>query len=168
MLVNLPAEWHGTRSPIGRLLTDTFEYDYSPKHLAKGVYLTHLNWKFDIQEWITDEYPFDPFMKLPPDTPTDDRIELFNSIDWDKKVQDYGVCDNWQQILEQWPEIESDPRSFIISLAEMRREDQPASGGWRWHKWGTYIGTQKPEHEYLYDDKHIDSVFCFHIYEVSV
>ena len=78
----------------------------------------------------------------------------------------YGVCDDYQQILDQCSEIEAEPdREFFIRLTPVRREDQERQGGWRWHKWGEYIGTHKPEHEYLYDEKGIDIVYCFHIFE---
>lgn len=77
----------------------------------------------------------------------------------------YGVCDNIDQILALYSELDADDRRFVVTLTRIRRADQSESGGWRWHKWGEYIGTQKPEHEYLYDDTHIDEVFVYHIYE---
>lgn len=79
-----------------------------------------------------------------------------------------GVCDNYHQITEKYKEILSNPeKNYVIGLSTVKRENQSEDGGWRWHKWGSYIGTQNPQHEYLYDDKHIDKVFCFHIYEIE-
>lgn len=83
----------------------------------------------------------------------------------DLSVGPYGVCDSLENLLEKCPELEAQGRYFVVTLTKVRREDQPESGGWRWHKWGEYIGTQAPMHEYLYDDKHIDEVLVFHIYE---
>ena len=77
----------------------------------------------------------------------------------------HGVCDNVEQVLHRYPELENSERQFIVTLTLIERSRQPASDGWRWHKWGDYIGIQKPEHEYLYDDQHIDKVYVFHIYE---
>ena len=77
----------------------------------------------------------------------------------------YGVCDNYQQILDQCPEIVTGERRFVITLAEMRKDGQPDQGGWRWHKWGPYIGTHEPQCEYLHDEPVVENVFCFHIYE---
>ena len=77
----------------------------------------------------------------------------------------YGVCDNHEQVLEAVPELNDPNRNFVLMLTPVKRENQPESGGWRWHKWGDYIGTQEPRHEYLYDEKHIDMVFVYHIYE---
>ena len=81
-------------------------------------------------------------------------------------VGPYGVCDSVEQLLAACPELESDPsRKFVVTVNRLTRESQPAEGGWRWHKWGEYIGTQKPTHEYLYDDTHISEVLVYHIYE---
>lgn len=56
-------------------------------------------------------------------------------------------------------------RRFVVAFTRVRREDQPADGGWRWHKWGQYIGKHEPRCEYLYDEDGIDEVYCFHVYE---
>lgn len=81
---------------------------------------------------------------------------------------EYGVCDNYQQILDKCPMLGSlVDRSFTITLTQVRKSDQPAEGGWRWHKWGTYIGTHEIQHEYLYDEKGIESVYVYHIYEYN-
>lgn len=78
----------------------------------------------------------------------------------------YGVCDNVQQILDQCPELEaSTDRQFLITVTPIVRANQEPQGGWRWHKWGEYIGEHNPQHEYLYDEKDIDQVLVFHIYE---
>jgi hypothetical protein len=76
-----------------------------------------------------------------------------------------GVCDNADQVLRHYPELEASERQFIVTLTAVNRDTQPRSGGWRWYKWGAYIGTQNPENDYLYDDTHIDRVYVFHIYE---
>lgn len=115
------------------------------EHYATGVY-RHDGCKFN----------FDAFI----------RNNCENKIvdDWVK----YGVCDNYEQILEKCKDILDTPnKNYVIGLSTVERATQPANGGWRWHKWGEYIGNQNPEHEYLYDDTHIDKVYCFHIYEIE-
>lgn len=77
----------------------------------------------------------------------------------------YGVCDNVDQLLEKCPELTAPGRNFIVAITPVHRDKQPSSGGWRWHKWGEYIGTQNPQTEYLYDEEHIDLVYVYHIYE---
>jgi len=75
----------------------------------------------------------------------------------------YGVCDNWEQIIEQAPNLLTCPEKLAIFLGEVVRKDQPPEGGWRWHKWGLYIGTKNPQCEYLYDEEGIEKVYCYHI-----
>lgn len=100
----------------------------------------------------------------------------FNGDHWSKsmgiKIIDewvaYGVADNYEQILEHYPFEVNNPKSnYVIILTEVRKDNQPSDGGWRWHKWGEYIGTQNPQYEYLYDEKDIEKVYCYHIYEIE-
>lgn len=79
--------------------------------------------------------------------------------------QEYGVCDNVEQIFKFY-DFERDPRKFAIFLTPMYKEDQPSRGGWRWEKWGPYIGNKKSTADYLYDEDYIDMVYVYHIVEV--
>ena len=58
-------------------------------------------------------------------------------------------------------------RYYCVSFTRLNRKDESPKDGWRWHKWGPYIGTQKPQHEYLYDDTHIDTVWVHHVHEFT-
>lgn len=83
----------------------------------------------------------------------------------------YGVCDNYQQVLERDEDVKKfidDPdKKFILKLCYIAKKDQPADGGWRWHKWGEYIGDLDPQYEYLYDeDDDIEGVFVYQLLEV--
>lgn len=77
----------------------------------------------------------------------------------------FGVCDTPEQLLSMY-DFDADPRRFFITFTEMRKDEQSDWGGWRWHKWGEYLGTQDPQCEYLYDEPVIESVYVFHIYEL--
>jgi hypothetical protein len=79
----------------------------------------------------------------------------------------YGVCDNYEQVLNNYPELQNSDKKFVVSLTPMTKSEEPESGGWRWHKWGEYIGEQHPTHEYLYDEPEIEEVFVYHIYELE-
>ena len=82
----------------------------------------------------------------------------------------YGLCDNYRQILERdedvkrW--IDNPDRKFFLFLCCMWRENQPEHGGFRYHKWGGYIGDQELCSEYLYDDKDVDRVFTYRLVEI--
>jgi len=77
----------------------------------------------------------------------------------------YGVCDHYQQILDKCPLLISSNRKFLITVTKIEKSNEPIEGGWRWHKWGEYIGEQKPQCEYLVDEPLIKEVFVYHIYE---
>jgi hypothetical protein len=80
-------------------------------------------------------------------------------------IDPYGVCDSLEQLKAKCPELIESPRRFVVVLTEIRKDEQPSSYGWRWHKWGEYIGEHEIECEYLADEEGIDRVFCYHIYE---
>lgn len=76
-----------------------------------------------------------------------------------------GVCDSVEQLLAACPELESSDREFVVTVVRIRKDKEPPRSGWRWCKWGEYIGTQEPQCEHLYDEPHIEEVLCYHIYE---
>lgn len=78
----------------------------------------------------------------------------------------YGVCDSPEQLLSLY-DFEADPRKFCISFVKIERAYASPRGGWRWHKWGNYVGLKSPQMEYLYDEPDIEAVYTFHIYEVG-
>jgi len=93
-----------------------------------------------------------------------ERYPEFDPLQSGAYRSEYGVCDNIEQVLALFPELEAPGREFMVTLTEVRRENQEPDGGWRWHKWGPYIGTYEPKHEYLYYED-IDRVFVYHIHE---
>lgn len=116
--------------------------------------------------FITGGFNFDNHIDYPFKFSTfEDFTDFKMNYPADIGINSYGVCDNVDQIFEQ-SIIESDPdRYFIVALTEVRKENQSPDGGWRWHKWGPYIGVHEPTMEYLYDEPDIESVFVYHIYE---
>lgn len=86
----------------------------------------------------------------------------------DTAVGPFGVCDDVEQLLAACPELEAAGREFVVTVTLIRKADEPSDGGWRWHKWGEYIGTQDPRCEYIHDELKIEEVLCFHIYEKAV
>lgn len=80
----------------------------------------------------------------------------------------YGVCDSPEQFIEKYgTRLEADPRAFVVCFTPVRKQDQPKRDGWRWHKWGPYIGKKRPRHEYLADEgPSIEVVYCYHVLQV--
>lgn len=77
---------------------------------------------------------------------------------------DYGICDNINQLITYW-DWENDPRCLVIFCTPVRKCEQPPCDGWRWEKWGQYIGTKIPQADYLYDEPEIELVYVFTIFE---
>lgn len=98
---------------------------------------------------------------------TSTRLETWPDLPEHPEFNAYGVCDSKEQLFEKFPILKTSERRFAVSFVSVKRADQEPEGGWRWHKWGPYIGEQNPQHEYLFDDTHIDLVFTYHVYEVK-
>lgn len=152
---------------IGMLTNPGMLLAVSPR-LGTGVYLGHLNSLLSMRSVIKNEHPF---MDEARASMAENQKRLDAGLraipyDWENAPSEYGVCDDYEQILFRWPSIETDPRHFQIWLSEVRREHQSPSGGWRWHKWGPYVGTYDIKNEYLYDED-IEVVYPFHIIEVT-
>lgn len=84
----------------------------------------------------------------------------------------YGVADNIEQIKKhyrQW--IEKSDWVITITLVFQHKENKGKGGGWRWHKWGEYIGNLNPQYEYLDDEEFGEDfqgyVLCYHIYPIK-
>lgn len=119
-------------------------------HIDTGIYLCG-HWNF--HDIVVDKF--------------DDLCYFGNDYDQGNYIGVYGVCDNYQQVINKCPLLLEENHDYCISLVPVFRNKQPEQGGWRYHKWGDYIGNQNPQHEYLYHDKHIDLVYTYHIYRFS-
>lgn len=76
---------------------------------------------------------------------------------------DYGVADNIEQIIDYYNNNTGFKGNHVIFVNKIRKY---YNGGWRWHKWGQYIGTQNPQCEYLDDEPEINEVLIYSIYQV--
>lgn len=85
--------------------------------------------------------------------------------EWPEVAHPCGVCDSYEQVLEKVPELHDPDRHFVLYLTCVRKDEQESWGGWRWHKWGEYIGEHEITTEYLYDEPVVEKVYCFHVYE---
>ncbi len=128
--------------------------DHRPLMELKNVYVCG---------WSADDYT------LEMTTDYKKKINLDSPIYW----WNYGVADNASQVIDYYEYLLSmhgdymNNRKFVILLTPIFRESQPERGGWRWHKWGQYIGDFEPQCEYLYDEQGIDYVYTFTILEVE-
>lgn len=141
------------------------------KEIEPGIYATGLNFEHNIRD-MTDFQPYDTYERLGKDGlpkkfefSPNNRASMMDY--YDNTVECYGVADNIEQIKEFYKEQIAADAPIVISVTEISKENQPEDGGWRWHKWGQYIGVKEPQCEYLYDEPEIDSVYVFHVYAVK-
>jgi hypothetical protein len=80
----------------------------------------------------------------------------------------YYVCDSPEAFIDAYGKLlEEDERIFAVFFTPMVKSEQPSEGGWRWHKWGEYIGVGEPTTEYLYDEPKFERVYTVHISHLS-
>ena len=155
----LLASWGVTKrsfSPIGHRLNPKF-WEYTTTKIKKSKWLRERNLR-------KISYKAMSSIHIDDDWETIVRKRRANKT---YCMHMHGVCDNYQQILKMYDFILNDPNEkFFISLTRVRR-DQETKGGWRWEKWGTYIGKQKPTTEYIVDEPLIEEVFCYTIYRLE-
>ena len=76
-----------------------------------------------------------------------------------------GVADTVEQVLAHHQNQVDDPeKEYVLVVTPILRKHQPARGGWRWHKWGEYIGAHEVTREHLYDQPEIDFVLVYSLY----
>ena len=161
MLVNLtPIETEiKRRSDIAK--ENNFEYtpQSDPKYIQEvGIYQSSFPFNFPEDE-------FEELQKLT----WDDRYKIFPNYE---KIT-YGVADSVEQIKEYYKEEIADVnKKYVIALTPVwqEKENKGKGGGWRWHKWGEYIGKLNPQCEYLDDEDfgdNFESVLTFTLYAVS-
>lgn len=132
--------------PFASLIATMSGRSPTPKRIQEGMYESG-HWNFD----------------------NDVKEGLENFPDLGDK-DSFGVCDSPEQFL-QTPVGEfvvSSSRKFVVSFVKITKASQEPEGGWRWHKWGPYIGVQDgPTCEYLYDEPEIEEVWTYSVYELS-
>lgn len=161
MLVNLtpiPSEIERCKE-----IAKNHDFNYTPQSDPKydqgiGIYQSAFSFNFPENE-------FEETQKLS----FNNRYPKFN----DPLKGSYGVADTIEQIKEYYKEEIEDPNNkyFIhLSVVGQEKENKGKGGGWRWHKWGPYIGKLDSQCEYLDDEEFGDDfeyVITFSIIQVN-
>jgi hypothetical protein len=132
----------------GEILASILGTSQNDETIAEGLIMTG--------HWSPDSCFIEPYKQYPglPDVDGD-----FNC---------YGVCDSPEQfMLRHGKSLQENPRQFCVYFVKITKKDSPPEGGWRWHKWGPYIGVQNPQCEYIYDEPVIEEVCTYHVYELN-
>lgn len=56
---------------------------------------------------------------------------------------------------------------YLIRFYPVFNHHDGKTGGWRWHKWGSYLGKHTPKCQYLNEEKNIDYVLLWHLYPLK-
>lgn len=139
-------------------------------HIETGVYRCGCDFNFSLEEFeelksLSHNDEFYAMVKEWSDLENGTRFPL--SMD-----SQYGVSDNIDQIKEYYKDwiTKSD---WVISVTPVfqHKENKGKGGGWRWHKWGPYIGKLNPQYEYLDDEDFGEDfcgyILCYHLYPVK-
>lgn len=129
------------------------------QRLDTGLYVADINFEHALDAVLVEAYPYDIY-----DAATMSISVTLSPLSPGLPTESYGVCDYPQQVIEKYPGLLTDTRECIIRFCEFRRDDET---GWRWHKWGPYIGEQNPQYEYLRDEPEIEAVWAYHIHEIK-
>lgn len=81
----------------------------------------------------------------------------------------FGVCDDIEQFkrTDLYDRIVASERSWCVFFTHIQKNPEERDG-WRWHKWGPYIGEGEPQCEYLADEPFFDNgVYTYHVYELA-
>ncbi len=97
---------------------------------------------------------------------------MFGDSDRSMYRSQYGVADNLKQVIKYLrPWVAHPERRFFITLSPIFQEKEYPNEGWRWHKWGPYVGRLKNRREYLNDEDFGPDfqgyVIVFHLYELK-
>lgn len=156
MLVDLKTFYTDVTTQMLASCSDEHKNDPCLVKVVDGVYFIN---QFNFDNLVEPLFQLNGDYDIPsPMNLSKDPDQLFGAL---------GVCDNYQQVLDQ-SIIQSDPnRKFIMGLVQVSKDKQASQGGWRWHKWGQYIGEQVPECEYLADEPNIERVYVYMIIELT-
>ncbi len=151
MLIDEPRVIRDSADPILMLIGDRKE----PIRIQQGIYeIGHFGSSAFLRDY--EHYP-----ELFDEDAGEDPADRWNY------PGSYGVCDSVENLLAKIPLLAESKRQFVITVKTVQRDqtNKGKGGGWRWHKWGQYIGDQTPTTEYLDDEPIIEQIMVYHIYE---
>jgi hypothetical protein len=172
MLVNLTPNTEEIQRRKKIAVEHDFEYtpQSDPKWLQEtGIYQSSIAFNFPKEEFIEelDEFHYSERKKKPDETVLQCYVRTRKT--W---IEQYGVADNIEQIKEFYKKqikIKKDKFCIAVTPVWQDKENRGKGGGWRWHKWGKYIGKLNRQHEYLDDEdfgEDFKYVLCFHLYYI--
>lgn len=135
-----------------------------------GIYMSDLNGHYDIEELTNfnevDEFELiDKYKFFPMSGVSDNASQVKNYLNKIINIYLNGTSKDVYFFEGQglFNLIKNEPNyKFILLLTPIiNNHDTSLWGGWRWHKWGEYIGKHNPQYEYLDHETGIDYVLVW-------
>lgn len=135
-----------------------------------GIYMSDLNGHYDIEELTdfneVDEFELiDKYKFFPVSGVSDNASQVKNYLNKIINIYLNGTSKDVYFFEGQglFNLIKNEPNyKFILLLTPIiNNHDTSLWGGWRWHKWGEYIGKHNPQYEYLDHETGIDYVLVW-------
>lgn len=135
-----------------------------------GIYMSDLNGHYDIEELTNfnevDEFELiDKYKFFPMSGVSDNASQVKNYLNKIINIYLNGTSKDVYFFGGQglFNLIKNEPNyKFILLLTPIiNNHDTSLWGGWRWHKWGEYIGKHNPQYEYLDHETGIDYVLVW-------
>lgn len=135
-----------------------------------GIYMSDLNGHYDIEGLTNfnevDEFELiDKYKFFPMNGVSDNASQVKNYLNKIINIYLNGTSKDEYFFEGQglFNLIKNEPNyQFILLLTPIiNNHDKSSWGGWRWHKWGEYIGKHNPQYEYLDHEDGIDYVLVW-------
>lgn len=141
-----------------------------------GIYMSDLNGHYDIEGLTNfnevDEFELiDKYKFFPMNGVSDNASQVKNYLNKIINIYLNGTSKDEYFFEGQglFNLIKNEPNyQFILLLTPIiNNHDKSSWGGWRWHKWGEYIGKHNPQYEYLDHEDGIDYVLVWKLCPVE-
>ena len=141
-----------------------------------GIYMSDLNGHYDIEGLTNfnevDEFELiDKYKFFPMNGVSDNALQVKNYLNKIINIYLNGTSKDEYFFEGQglFNLIKNEPNyQFILLLTPIiNNHDKSSWGGWRWHKWGEYIGKHNPQYEYLDHESGIDYVLVWKLCPVE-
>lgn len=141
-----------------------------------GIYMSDLNGHYDIEgltnfNEVDDFELIDKYKFFPMSGVSDNASQVKNYLNKIINIYLNGTSKDVYFFEGQglFNLIKNEPNyKFILLLTPIiNNHDTSLWGGWRWHKWGEYIGKHNPQYEYLDHETGIDYVLVWKLCPVE-
>lgn len=135
-----------------------------------GIYMSDLNGHYDIEgltnfNEVDDFELIDKYKFFPMNGVSDNASQVKNYLNKIINIYLNGTSKDKYffegQGLFNLIKNESNYQFILLLTPIINNHDTSLWGGWRWHKWGEYIGKHNPQYEYLDHETGIDYVLVW-------